>query len=300
MHPRTDLAIELNELRTGSGDQSLKLEGVAIREYLREGFNVTFMEVQNEDGEREIGKKKGKYVTISLTGLINRENGAFSRVASALCSEIISLCPEIKKRTILVAGLGNRAITPDAIGPSAVENVMATRHLVEKLPEQFSSFNRVSAISPGVLGITGIETGEIIKGIVEKTSPGLIITVDALASRRLSRLCTTVQLCDTGIEPGSGVGNRRSAINCETMGAPVIAIGVPTVVDAATLAYDILEQNGVEGVDEEKLMIEGGNLMVTPKNIDRSISDISKVIGYGINLAAHENLSVEDIDMFLS
>ena len=202
--------------------------------------------------------------------------------------------------TVLVVGLGNRAITPDNIGPGTLEYTLVTRHLVEGAPEYFADFRKVAAVEPGVLGTTGIESVEIIRAVVEKIRPDRVVAVDALASRSLSRLCRTVQIADTGIVPGSGVSNARAALSKETLGVDVIALGVPTVVDAATLAADMLEQSGGGQLQRDKLEEMGSAMIVTPREIDRSVRDIANLLGYGLNLALHDGVGIGDIDMFLS
>ena len=200
--------------------------------------------------------------------------------------------------SVLVIGLGNWHITPDAVGPRTVENIMVTRHLVEKIPEYFASYRPVSALAPGVLGITGMESLDIIKGVCENVKPDLIIVVDALVSRSTSRLCSTIQFSDTGITPGSGIGNSRATIDSKTLSVPVIAAGIPTVVDASTLAYDMVEQSGGTP-DAEALERMSGSLHVAPKDADKKIQDISKLLGYAVNMALHD-FSVEEIASFLS
>ena len=197
-----------------------------------------------------------------------------------------------------MAGLGNRNITSDALGPYALDNTIVTRHLIEKIPEYFGEMRSVAAIAPGVLASTGMETEEIIGAVSKNEDISLIIAVDALASRSIKRLCRTVQISDTGISPGSGVGNHRNALNRETLGVPVIAIGVPTVVYAGTLAYDIAVNAGIDA-NESELSIYSGDLIVTPRDIDENIRDMAKLIGYGINLAL-QDITVEDINMLLS
>ena len=182
--------------------------------------------------------------------------------------------------------------------PCTVENIMVTRHLVEQMPEYFSSFRRVSALAPGVLGITGMESLDIIRGVCSNVKPDYIISVDALVSRSVSRLCRTIQLSDTGISPGSGIGNTRASIGRDSLGIPVIAAGIPTVVDAATLAYDMVEQSGGTP-NAESLDKMSGMLHVSPKDVDKKVQDIAKLLGYAINMALHD-LSVEDITSFLS
>lgn len=295
MNIRTDLALEaLESAVKASGEQT----GVDKSEYDIEGFKVTKIEITNHEGEEALGKPIGKYVTIDLGALMRREEDAFPRACKAVASVISELAGTDKKALTLIAGLGNRLITPDAVGPIASENIVATRHLIESTPEYFGDYRPVATISPGVLGLTGVETGEIIKGVMDKISPQVVIAVDALAARRLSRLLKTIQLSDTGIVPGSGVGNARFALTKENLGVPVIAIGVPTVVDGQTLASDIEEQTGIvqcEALDDLKEPV-----VVTTKDIDREVGDVARVIGYGINLALHPQISIEDIDLFLS
>ena len=297
---RTDLALEAKELWTESAEKETKLEGVRARDSLREGYQVTTVDILDEQGASSLGKPVGSYVTVQLDALARREEDAFGRAARAIAAELNGLLKLPEEATCLVVGLGNRAITPDAIGPGVADHTMVTRHLVEQAPEHFGSFRPVAALAAGVLGTTGVESGELVKAVAEKIRPGYIIAVDALASRSMDRVCTTVQLANTGIVPGSGVGNHRAALNRETLGVPVIAVGVPTVVDAGTLAADILAEAGQEGLDPEALAGAGEGLMVTPRDIDQRVADLVKVIGYGINLALHPGLTVEDVDLFLS
>ena len=297
---RTDLALEAKELWTESAEKETKLEGVRARDSLREGYQVTTVDILDEQGASSLGKPVGSYVTVQLDALARREEDAFGRAARAIAAELNGLLKLPEEATCLVVGLGNRAITPDAIGPGVADHTMVTRHLVEQAPEHFGSFRPVAALAAGVLGTTGVESGELVKAVAEKIRPGCIIAVDALASRSMDRVCTTVQLANTGIVPGSGVGNHRAALNRETLGVPVIAVGVPTVVDAGTLAADSLAEAGQEGLDPEALAGAGDGLMVTPRDIDQRVADLVKVIGYGINLALQPGLTIEDVDLFLS
>ena len=297
---RTDLALEAKELWTESAEKETKLEGVRARDSLREGYQVTTVDILDEQGASSLGKPVGSYVTVQLDALARREEDAFGRAARAIAAELNGLLKLPEEATCLVVGLGNRAITPDAIGPGVADHTMVTRHLVEQAPEHFGSFRPVAALAAGVLGTTGVESGELVKAVAEKIRPGCIIAVDDLASRSMDRVCTTVQLANTGIVPGSGVGNHRAALNRETLGVPVIAVGVPTVVDAGTLAADILAEAGQEGLDPEALAGAGDGLMVTPRDIDQRVADLVKVIGYGINLALQPGLTIEDVDLFLS
>lgn len=297
---RTDLAVEAKELWRESAEKQTELKGVRSREKDSNGFKVTTVEILDDQGARALGKPVGTYITIEIDRLVHREENAFTMGAEALGSEISGMMKLKEQDSVLVVGLGNEAITPDAIGPKTAKNTMVTRHLVEKMPDMFGSMRRVSVLISGVLGTTGIESADFIKAVTEKLKPDYVVVVDALASRKLARICRTVQLADTGIVPGSGVGNSRAAINREKLGVPVIAIGVPTVVDAATLAADLAEQAGANDIKPEDMAHYGGDMIVTPKEIDSNVSDISKLIGYGINLALHGNISIEDINMFLS
>ncbi len=292
---RTDLALEVHELLTESGKN---IPGLRSESRRHEGFTVSRLQVLDAQGEEALGKPRGSYITLETDALLRREEKAFENGCTLLAQELRRLPEMSNNGNILVVGLGNRAITPDAIGPLAIESVMVTRHLKRQLPEHFGSFRPVAAMCSGVLGTTGMESGESVAAIAGMLEPEAVIVIDALASRKPDRLCRTVQLCDTGIVPGSGVGNARQALSRKTLGVPVIAIGVPTVVDAATLAIGLAEKAGIE-VDGEALG-SAGSMIVTPRDIDKSAADMAKLIGYGINLALHEGLSISDVDMFLS
>lgn len=297
---RTDLAVEAAELWRESTPGAGELPGVESRETLREGYKVTTVKVLDGRGAEALGKPVGSYVTLSLDGLARREEDAFGRAVRALAAELRPLLPRDEKAPALVVGLGNRSITPDTIGPKAADHTLVTRHLVDMAPEHFGSFRPVAALAAGVLGTTGVESGELVRALVDKIRPACVLAVDALASRSLSRVCSTIQIADTGICPGSGVGNARAALNEETLGVKVIAIGVPTVVDAATLTCDVLAEAGRGDLDPQALDGAGDGLIVTPKDIDSRAADLSKVIGYGIDLALHPHLTIEDVDLFLS
>ena len=297
---RTDLAVEATQLWQEQAGETTQLRGVQARDSVREGYKVTTVRILDESGAQALGKPVGTYITVELDGLLRREEDAFPRAARALAAELRGLLDLKEGDAVLVAGLGNRAITPDGIGPKAADYTLVTRHLVEQVPEQFGAFRPVSALAAGVLGTTGMESGELISAVVEKTRPACVLAVDALASRSLRRVGRTVQLSDTGIVPGSGVGNHRMALNRETLGVPVIAIGGPTVVDAATLACDLLSEAGREDLDPAALSGAGENLIVTPREVDTQVGDLAKVIGYGIDLALQSGLDVADIDLLLS
>lgn len=292
---RTDLAVEaIENANDGAWQEDVRQIDREI-----EGFSIHEVHILKEQASRSLGKPCGKYITLELGALMRREEDAFPRACAALGGIIRELLPiDAEEGTVLVTGLGNRMITPDAIGPQAVDSVIATRHLVEKEPDIFRSWRPVSALAPGVLAQTGIETGEVIGGIMDRTKPCVVIAVDALASSRLSRLVRTVQLADTGIVPGAGVGNARAALNETTLGVPVIAIGVPTVVDGSTLAHEIAGQ--LKNPHCEALEDLSQPVMITTRDIDREVCDIAKLIGYAINMALHQELTVTDIDLYLS
>ncbi|MGN1004381.1 MAG: GPR endopeptidase [Oscillospiraceae bacterium] len=297
---RTDLALEAREIWAEGAREEERIDGVEALESTREGYPVTTVRITNERGAHALGKPVGTYVTLELTGLKRREEDAFPRAAKALAAELRELLSVGEGESVLVVGLGNRAITPDNIGPNAVGYTLVTRHLVEQVPEHFGHFRPVAALAAGVLATTGVESGELVRAVTDKIKPACVIAIDALASRSLHRICSTIQLADTGITPGSGVGNHRTALNRETLGVPVIALGVPTVVDVATLCADVLAEAGKGDLEPEALRGAGAGLMVTPRDIDQSAADLAKVIGYGVDLALQPNLSMDDIEMFLS
>ena len=293
---RTDLALEARELRAGASD----LPGVSSEEGRAEAFPLTTVRVTSQAGARALGKPQGTYHTLDLTGLGRREQKAFPRAVKALAGLLSPLIAGERSDCVLVVGLGNRAMTPDAVGPKAADRTLVTRHLVTMAPSQFGSFRPVAVLAAGVLGTTGVESGEIVKAVADQIRPKAIVAVDALAARRLERLCTTVQVSDTGISPGSGVGNHRFSLDRESMGVPVIAVGVPTVVDGATLAAALLEEAGRDGFDPAALAKgSGATLMVSPRDIDQRVEDMAKVIGYGVSLALQPELSLEDLEMLV-
>ena len=291
---RTDLAVEAIE----NHKSAAALPHVRQSDRMLEGFAIHEVRILSEDAAREIGKPQGRYLTLELDALIRREEDAFPRACKALSTLLRELLPRPNDGPVLIAGLGNRMITPDAIGPQTADHVIATRHLVAQSPAIFADWRPVSALAPGVLGQTGVETGEVICGVLDRVRPAAVIAVDALAAGRLSRLLRTVQLADTGITPGAGVGNARTALNEETLGVPVIAVGVPTVVDGATLAHEISSQLGQP--DCEALDDLSQPVMITTRDIDHEVADISRMIGYAVNMALHPHLSVADIDLYLS
>ena len=190
--------------------------------------------------------------------------------------------------------MGNREVTPDAIGPLTADHILVTRHMVAAVPETFGEFRPVSATVPGVLGTTGVESAETVRALVERIGAAAVIAVDALAARDTGRLCSTLQISNTGISPGSGIGNRRNALDQKTIGCPVIALGVPTVTDAATMASDLFQRAGME-VEEEQLRKVSTGMIVTSGDIDRRVREIARVLAYAINGALHEDLTLEEL-----
>ncbi len=275
MNVRTDLALEKEEFITNSENT-----GIKKRKKRTEKTEVTEIEIVSSDGEKAIGKPKGRYITVEMT--------EFSCDSEILDDRLTSLTAEIKRLLpdgedpVLVAGIGNENITPDALGPLCAKSIFSTRHIDSRLAYEigFKSLHPVCTLATGVLGQTGIETGEIIKSVVLSILPRAVILVDALAAASLSRLGRTVQITDTGITPGSGVGNSRAEISEKTLGVPVIAIGVPTVVDAVTLARDVTENARLENTVEN-----AKNMMVTPREIDVMVKRAAKLIALSVNCA---------------
>ncbi|MCB2297278.1 GPR endopeptidase [Clostridium tagluense] len=320
---RTDLAVEAKEIY--SAESNGKTSGVDVEEYSEGDIKITNVKIVSDVGEKMMGKPKGTYITIDIPEFVHYDGEAMDRVSIVIGKVLKPLIKLEDSMTALVVGLGNWNVTPDAIGPKVVSKIMVTRHLKQLVPDSIDEGIRpVCAISPGVLGITGMETGEIIRGVVEKIKPNLVICIDALASRKMDRVNRTIQIGTSGISPGAGIGNRRMQINEEVLGVPVIAIGVPTVVDAATLANDTIDlvldemirtansggefYNMLKSIDKEekqKMITEilnpyVGNLVVTPKEIDMVINSLSKIIASGLNIALQPALNLEDINKFLN
>jgi len=312
MQIRTDLALEAREMidekRLTYVSEKRLPEGITVDTEDKDFLKVTRIKVDGPEAEKQIGKKRGNYVTLELTAAELNTNDIHREVSYTIAEELKEFIKGVYKKDplIMIIGLGNRYITPDSLGPKVVEKIIVTRHAKrsEQLRDKIDSrLGNVCAISPGVMGVTGVETAEIISGLVEKTNPDIIIVIDALAARRTSRVNTTVQITDTGIVPGSGVGNRRMEISNDTLGIPVIAVGVPTVVDVYTLAKDLLED--IDGCELEESMDEavavrcGKEMVVTPKNIDMAVERMSTAISNGINLAVHKGFDFGDITEYL-
>ncbi len=281
MNIRTDLALE-------SIDAAKISEGIT-RTIRGEAFKITEIKIEEDKHGEKIGKKKGRYITLEGSPL-GRYSDSFTEMAQELAAELTKLMPE---GPVLVIGLGNNDITPDALGPQAASRILATRHLREELGDEdefLSNLRPVSVMASGVLGQTGIETAEIIDGLLKKINPSCIIAIDALACSDISRLGTTIQLSDTGISPGSGVANKRKEISQSSLGVPVIAAGIPTVVDMYTI---------VESMTGKRASTKIPNMMVTPRDVDRLIERSSALMSMGINLALHPDLSLEDIETIM-
>lgn len=287
---RTDLAVELTEaLNEGQG----LLKGIQVRTEDRFGAQATVVEITSRRGEKALGRPKGVYVTIGLEAVLRRERDSFSAAVEAISGYLGELLGLPEHLPVLVAGLGNRAITPDSVGPLTADHILVTRHMVEKMPDTFGAYRPVTALIPGVLGTTGMESSETVRAMVEKSGAAAVIAIDAIAARDTRRLCSTVQLCNTGISPGSGIGNHRNALNESTLGVPVIGVGVPTVTDAGTLALDILEQAGVTHQEDERFTT---GMIVTCSDIDRRVREVARVLAYGVNSALQKGISVAELD----
>lgn len=303
-----------------------EIPGVIVDTEKSPEMTISRVRIVNEEGERALGKPKGYYVTLEVPRLRDKDPELTEKVSKNLAEELKTMIDLPVDSTVLVIGLGNWNVTPDSLGPKVVEKLLVTKHLLEIIPEKFNAkkgLRAVCALAPGVLGITGIETGEIIKGVVERVKPDLVIVIDALAARSLERISTTIQISDSGIQPGSGVGNRRMAISRESIGVPVIAVGVPTVVDAATVASDTLDMiiseferqarpdsefykmlktlNNQERYQliREVLYPFVGELVVTPKEIDSLVENTARTLSGGLNLALHPGISYEEVSAFL-
>ncbi len=294
---RTDLAVELRE---DFSEDDERLKGVTVREeyYKHRKVHVSTVRITDNSGAEAMGRGIGTYITVEAKGLAEGEERLRRFVAETLSEQLLQLMKETNEaaKEILVVGLGNREATPDALGPVTVDELVVTRHLILQLGEEFRKKYHLTsfcALAAGVLAQTGMESGEIIKSVVEELHPDIVIAIDALASRSTERLGTTVQITDTGIYPGAGIGNNRQALNKETLGVPVIAVGVPTVVDAVTILRErmgaYLRKKGVAEAECEEILTEAGEnngqvLFVTPKGIDELVHRAGETVAEAINL----------------
>lgn len=287
MEIRTDLAME--QL---APDQEALPKGVSLRQENRFGQKATVVEIRSRQGAMALGKPQGMYITIEVENVLRREKESFQGAVQCISGYIRELMQFGNRLPVLVAGLGNREITPDAVGPLTADHVLVTRHMVQKLPKQFGVFRPVSAFVPGVLGTTGLESAETIRALVERTEAAGVIAVDAIAARDTGRLCSTVQISNTGIWPGSGIGNSRLGVDEASIGVPVIAVGVPTVTDARTLAMDVLGETA-----ESHIPCNGKTkgMIVTCSDIDKRVREIARVLSFGINAALQPELGLDEL-----
>lgn len=280
---RTDLALESRERLEAEKNE---MRGVAFEEIHDEKRNVTITKVviETENGAKSIGKPMGTYLTLEAPDMAVPDEGSHREVSEVLSEQLREIIKD-EIQSVLVVGLGNREVTPDALGPEVISNLYITRHILREYGEYAFPDKKVASISgivPGVMAQTGMESLEIIKGIIHETRPQLVIAIDALAARSVKRLGRTIQIADTGINPGSGVGNHRKGLNEQSLGVPVVAIGVPLVVDAATIAYDVCQ-------DVDKIPNGIAGMFVTPKNIDETVKTMSYTISEGLNMTFELN-----------
>ena len=299
---RTDLAME----SFGHGGEGMP--GVHVNHWEEMGVSLTEVVVETEEASRALGKAVGVYMTLECPAIRQRDLDARLAMANLLGEEMARMLPGEGQAPVLVIGLGNRRITPDSLGPQTIDRTLVTRHMFEQLPGFADERMRsVCALAPGVLGVTGIETMEMVEALVAKVRPRAILCVDSLAARAAGRIGTAIQLTDTGIQPGSGVGNHRRSLTRETLGVPVIAVGMPTVIYAATLTRDAMEtlspdtaEDDLDRVEQELLTGAQGEMVVTPREIDEIISDTAGVIATAVNRALQPDLSQEEIMAMMS
>ena len=321
-HIYTDLAIESREIY--QEENKGEIEGVSVDVVEEKNHSVTTVKVLNDKGSSIIGKPIGTYITIEVPNLNKTDEDLKDEVSIELSKVLKSLIKDLKRYKVLIIGLGNWKISSDSLGPKVIERVLVTRHFfINFNKESDESMANVAAMSPGVLGITGIETIDIVKGIVDKIKPDLVIAIDALSSRKMERISTTIQITDVGITPGSGVGNDRAGLNKESLGVPVISLGIPTVVNAATMVNDTMDliidslKNEAEigkefyslldelSTEDKYTLIEEvlnpfmGNVIVTPKDINVLIDDLSIIIANGLNIALHPGIGISDVNRYI-
>lgn len=321
-HIYTDLAIESRQIY--EADNKKEIEGVSVEVEEEKFYSISRVKVLNQSGSKKINKPVGTYITMDVPSLDKTDEDLKDEISISLAKIIKDLVKDYKKDKILIIGLGNWKISSDSLGPRVVDRVLVTRQYFINFKKEFDdSMANVAAMSPGVMGITGIETYDIVKGIVDKIKPDLLIAIDALSSRKLNRISTTIQITDTGINPGSGVGNDRGALDKDRIGIPVVAIGIPTVVNAATMARDTIEliidslkelsgDNkefyrllGTLSSEDQYMLIEEAlgtsmsNIIVTPKDIDVLIDDFSIILANGLNMAIHPGIDLKDVNRYI-
>lgn len=313
-----DLALEAHEIVRG--ETGAEIPGVRLDKEKYEHASISTVAILEPQAVPIMGKPIGDYITIEAPNLRDNDRDIHNQLSEILAHKLSELIKVDEKATVLVVGLGNWNTTPDALGPKVVNYTLVTRHLKDHAPEELEKGLRpVCALAPGVMGTTGIETAEIVRGVAERVKPDLVIAIDALAAGSVERIGTTIQLANTGINPGSGIGNHRAGINQETIGVPVIAIGVPTVVHAGVIAHEamgqLLEQfktnptlyqiykninpQAMEGIINNVLGPFAGNLMVTPKEIDDLITNTARVISSALAQALHPAIDAEEANMYL-
>lgn len=314
---RTDMADERVDTYKRVNNLT-KVDGIKVESNTKDGVITTVVDVLNENGEKAVSKKIGRYITMEVQDINYLDENGKENVQNIIATQLKALIGDDKNKSIFVVGLGNIAVTPDALGPKVVKQIDITRHLLNYAKELVSENTRaVSAISPGVLGTTGIETSEIVTSIVEKIKPDMLIVIDSLASGSIHRIGNTIQISNTGITPGEGVRNKREGINEETLGIPVIAMGVPTVVDMATITNEAIDKmignaknelnnysndknksnilNAFSALEQDTRydmianLLNTQNYIVTPKEIDDVIASVSDLIASGINMALQNN-----------
>ena len=288
---RTDMAIERRDLYKNANKIEDEINGVECNKEIIDDIIITRVKITNEEGERALQRKKGNYITIDTKKIDNIKEEKSEQIINLFSNELRKIIDKHAKKNdeILIVGLGNLYSTPDSLGAKVVENTEITRHIKIYLPNAIDkNIRSVSAITPGVLGTTGIETVEIVKGIVSNIKPQLILAIDSLCSKNIERINKSIQISDTGIVPGGGVGNRQEELSKETLGIPVIAIGIPTVLDAATIVIDTLNVCNINIEENEivnKMKLNNFNFIVTPKEIDSLIDSMSNIVSEGINIS---------------
>lgn len=321
-HIYTDLAIESRQVYEPNEEK--EVEGVSVEVKDEDNYSITTVRVLNDRGSELINKAVGTYITMEVPQLDRSDEDLKDEISMGLAKLIKDLIESYKKDKVLIIGLGNWNISSDSLGPRVVDRVLVTRQYFINYQKEFDeTMANVAAMSPGVMGITGIETFDIVKGLVDKIKPDIVVAVDALSSRKMDRVTRTIQISDTGINPGSGVGNSRQGLERDSLGVPVLAIGVPTVVNAATLANDTMELileslkevaevgqefyqllDSLSGEDQYNLIEEvltpfSANVIVTPKDIDVLIEDLSIILANGLNIAIHPGIDLKDINRYI-
>jgi len=313
-----DLAVEAHDLLRG--DTGREIPGVKMDEESFDYGITKTITIMDEQGASIMGRSPGTYVTIESPAIRDNNKMAHKEIGRKFSDKLKEILPLQEDSSILIAGLGNWNATPDALGPKTIEYSMATRHLFNYAPEELhQGLRSVSVLAPGVLGLTGIETAEIIKGTIDRVKPDILLVIDALAAGNVERINSTIQVATTGISPGSGIGNKRMGINEETMGIPVIAIGVPTVVHAGIIAHQAMDSlfvhlqttpslqsvyQGLKPVAIQQIINQvlepfGGHLMVTPKEIDEQINNTAKIIAMALALSLHPGIPPEEVEHYL-